>query len=231
VFFDTRESLMTSDTDITRDVYAADVAGFARPRGATPLRASLVPAYRACTAANRTHGPPLASPSCTPPVLESTQLTVGTPDANGAGANAAGFAKYDVAVGVPGGANDSDVRLTFSFADVRVQGSLADYTGQLQVTTTLRVTDKDNGPSGTESATIGDLALSATAPCAATVSTTVGGTCSLTSSFQAISPGVVPEGDRAIWQFDRVRVNDGGPDGTVSTTPNTLFATQGIFVP
>jgi hypothetical protein len=41
----------------------------------------------------------------------------------------------------------------------------------------------------------------------------------------------VPEGKRAIWQFDRLRVNDGGPDGVVSTTPNTLFATQGVFVP
>ena len=32
-----------------------DVPGFPRPKGATPLRASLVPAYNACTAPNRGH--------------------------------------------------------------------------------------------------------------------------------------------------------------------------------
>jgi hypothetical protein len=30
---------------------------------------------------------------------------------------------------------------------------------------------------------------------------------------------------------DQVQVFDGGSDGVVSTNPNTLFATQGIFVP
>src|SRR4051794_25693189 len=59
-----------------------------RPQGATPLRASIVPAYKACAApGNRTHGAPLASPSCNPPVQTSNSLTVGSPDANGAAAN------------------------------------------------------------------------------------------------------------------------------------------------
>ena len=55
-----------------------------RPTGATPVRVSLVPAYEPCTSPNRTHGPPLAFPSCSPPVQTSDFLTVGTPDANGA---------------------------------------------------------------------------------------------------------------------------------------------------
>src|SRR6266540_822347 len=59
-----------------------------RPKGASPLHASLVPAYKQCTGTgNRTHGAPLAFPSCAPPVQTSNSLTVGTPDANGAGAN------------------------------------------------------------------------------------------------------------------------------------------------
>ena len=41
--------------------------GYARPKGATPLRASLVPAYTTCASPNRTHGPPLVYPSCNPP--------------------------------------------------------------------------------------------------------------------------------------------------------------------
>ena len=35
--------------------------GYPRPKGATPMRVSLVPAYTACSSANDTHGAPLAS--------------------------------------------------------------------------------------------------------------------------------------------------------------------------
>ena len=61
-----------------------------RPKGATPLRVSLVPAFNACTAPNRTHGPPLAFPSCNPPVQSSSAVTIGSPDFNGAAANSEG---------------------------------------------------------------------------------------------------------------------------------------------
>src|SRR6185436_12255354 len=39
------------------------MGGYARPRGATPFRASLVPAFAQCTAPDRAHGSPLAFPS------------------------------------------------------------------------------------------------------------------------------------------------------------------------
>ena len=70
-----------------------------RPLSASPLRASLVPAYNACAAPNRTHGPPLAFPSCNPPVQSSTSLTVGSPDANGAGGELGRSIKLAVKVG------------------------------------------------------------------------------------------------------------------------------------
>src|SRR3954453_15234375 len=38
--------------------------GYPRPKGATPMRTSLAPAYKPCTAPNRTHGPSLAFQSC-----------------------------------------------------------------------------------------------------------------------------------------------------------------------
>ena len=63
-------------------------AAHPRPKGATPISVSMVPAYNACAAPNRTHGPPLAFPSCNPPVQSSNSLTIGSPDANGAAANA-----------------------------------------------------------------------------------------------------------------------------------------------
>jgi hypothetical protein len=205
--------------------------GHLRPKIATPVRVPLVPAYSQCTAPNRTHGPPLAHPSCNPPALESSHLTVGSPDVigNGQPANSTGFAKFAV-VGAPGGSDDSDVSLTFQLTDVRLQGSLADYAGELQVATTIRLTDRLGGPAG-EAATVADTALRVTASCTTTEPTTVGSTCGATTSFDALVPGSVPEGRRTVWELQNVRVNDGGADGQVSTTPNTLFATQGVFVP
>ena len=44
-------------------------------------------------------------------------------------------------------------------------------------------------------------------------------------------PGSAPEGRKAIWELGQVQVFDGGPDGLAATAPNTLFATQGLFVP
>src|SRR3954464_6119934 len=97
-----------------------------RPKGATPLRASVVPAYKTCAVPNRTHGAPLAFPSCNPPVQSSNFLTVGTPDANGvAAANSVGFIRLDVKVGVPGPPDDSDVLIRQSLSDVRCKPATA----------------------------------------------------------------------------------------------------------
>ena len=71
-------------------------ASHPRPQGATPLLVPLVPAFKQCATTNRTHGPPLAFPSCNPPVPSSNFVTVGTPDANGAPAKSQGFVKVAV---------------------------------------------------------------------------------------------------------------------------------------
>ena len=41
----------------------------------------------------------------------------------------------------------------------------------------------------------------------------------------------ITDGKRAIWALNQVQVFDGGPDGLASTTPNAVFAVQGVFVP
>jgi hypothetical protein len=46
-----------------------------------------------------------------------------------------------------------------------------------------------------------------------------------------VSPGAVLDGRRAVWQVGQVEVLDGGSDGEASTTPNTRFLVQGVFVP
>jgi hypothetical protein len=207
---------------------------YVRPKGATPLRVALVPAYAPCTTPNRTHGPPLAFPSCNPPQLASSTLTVGTPDANAQAANSMGFVRYDVIVGdqsTP--ANEEDLQVQAQLTDVRRKSDLSDYTGQLQVNSPIRITDRINGSGGNEPATVVDIPFPINVPCSATASSTVGATCSVNTSFNAVTPGAVQESARAraVVQMGAVQVFDGGADGNVATAPNTVFATQGVFVP
>ena len=204
--------------------------GYPRPKSASPVQVPLVPAYNQCTSPNRTHGPPLAHPSCNPPVASSGQLTIGSPDANGVGANSVGTARISVVAGNPAtAADEADVRYRLNLTDVRRKSDLTDYTGQLQLKTSLRVLDRYNGPS--EVGLGQDTEFAVTVPCAATGSTTIGSTCQVDTTADAVLPGVVKESRRAVWMMGPVQVFDGGPDGVVSTTPNTLFAKQGVFVP
>ena len=56
--------------------------------------------------------------------------------------------------------------------------------------------------------------------------------CELDTTLDALIPGAAAEGTRAIWALDKLRVYDGGPDGDGDTeADNSLFATQGVFVP
>ena len=113
---------------------------------------------------------------------------------------------------------------------MRNKSGLADYTGELQVKLPLRITDRQNGPAVDEPGT-GDTTFTFAVPCTATGATGVGSTCSITTTADAVMPGAVVEGNRSIWQLDKVQVLDGGSDGVASTAGNTLFATQALFVP
>jgi hypothetical protein len=175
-----------------------------------------VPAYNQCTTGNTTHGAPFSNASCNPPVASSGQLTVGSPDANGLAANSVGQATFKVVGGSQG------VQVTGSFTDVRRKSNPAQtYSGQVSLQSNVRITDRFNVG---DQATVTDLPFGLTSTCSA-------GSCNFATSFNAAMPGVIRDGERAIWQMGQVQVFDGGPDGVVSTTPNTLFATQGFFTP
>jgi uncharacterized repeat protein (TIGR01451 family) len=189
------------------------IARYVRPRGASPLFAPLVPAYRPCTSPNSTHGAPLVFGSCRPPVQQSPNLTVGTPDANGKPAGSVGSVKLAVRSG--------DVAETVSVTDVRNGGSLSDYTGNLVETANVRVTDRGNGAPD-DQGTVQDLPFATTVPCTATPDPSTGSICGIDTTFNALAPGTVVDGQRSIWQFDQIQLLDG------SSTP---FAVQGIFVP
>jgi len=216
-----------------------------RPVGATPLRASMVPAYNACAAPNRTHGPPLAFPSCNPPVQTSGSLTIGSPDANGAGANSVGFIKITVKAGQPGLPEDSDVLLVASATDIRCKAGVAacgsansadgaDYTGELEGTAQIRISDHWNAVApggGPDAATVIDIPFPVVTPCTSTAATGIGSTCAITTSANAVVPGAVKDTKRGVIGIGQLQVFDGGTDGVAATDPNTLFSVQGIFIP
>jgi hypothetical protein len=206
--------------------------GYARPKGATPVVVSLTTAFKACTSPNSNHGAPLSQPSCKPPVQASDYLTVGTPDANRKVANSAGSVRFDTIVGDPATtADEADVLVTFSLTDVRNKSDLSDYAGGVEIRTSFRATDRYNGASGNDAATVSDLPLAVDAPCNPTPDTNIGSRCAVTTTLDGVLPGMVPEGARSVWELAQVEVTDGGSDGDPATAGNTVFARQGVFVP
>jgi hypothetical protein len=199
------------------------VSAYPRPRGATPLRVPLVPASSGCTAPNNQHGSPLSFGSCAPPSAISPNLTVGTPDANGARANSVGSILFKVLSG--------DFRITATMSDVRSKQTLADYTGELDARTVVRLTDSSIGSDGKPSGTVSDWTFRMPVRCTATSDASVGSTCASTTTANAITPGMVVSVKRAVWQLGQVQLFDGGADGSFSTDDNVLFAVQGLFVP
>ena len=226
--------------------------GYPRPRGATPMVVALVPAFARCTAPNRLHGPPALGggtddASCAPPAQTTSFLTIGAPDSNGAPLNAVGSIRLDALVGVPGPPEDSDVSVAIGVTDVRCKAGVAtcgaannqagpDYTGELTPNAALRRTDNFNGVAaggGTHNATVQDYLLEGgiQVPCTSTASMSVGSTCALATTFDAIAGGTVLDGKRAITQIGQLELLDGGADGEASTTPNSRFMVQGLLVP
>jgi hypothetical protein len=212
-----------------------------RPKGATPLYVPLVPAYDQCSAPNRTHGPPLALPSCNPPAQSSNFLTIGTPDANGAAANSLGSVTIKVSP-----TSGDNLTASASISDVRCEPATTacgnanaedgpDYVGELEANMTVRLTDHFNAVEpggGTDPATVIDLPNPMRMFCASTADTSTGGVCNIITG--PCPPGgcsLIRNGDRTVIGIDRIRVFDGGADGQVGTGDKTLFAVQGIFIP
>jgi hypothetical protein len=215
-----------------------------RPKSASPMRMSLVPAYAACAAPNRTHGPPLAFGSCNPPAQTSAQATVGTPDAFGGAANATGhmrlkdlFCDFNC---------DDDMLIEIAHGDVRCvpagtrcgspnSTGPADYSGEIRFSFTFRVTDHYNAITpggGIDTATVEDFVTASSFACAASASTSAGSTCTLSTTLSTLIPGAVKSNKRTIWALDAVQIFDGGADGDGDTNAdNTVFARPGVFIP
>lgn len=230
----------TVDGHCTQDVAPAwqPLPGtFVRPKGASPMHVSLVPAFGPCTSANSSHGAPLAFDSCSPPNQEPGSLTVGAPDSNGLPATSVGSLNLKVKNGDPNtNFNEAELLIDLSMTGVLRRDTLAAYDGQLAVELRLRITDFYNAtdpPSFSQPAT-GDAVVRFSAPCTAA---TGGGSCQLHTGLNALTgttlgQGYAHERRRAVWELDQVRVFDAGTDSDPATTgDNGLFAVQGLFAP
>jgi hypothetical protein len=209
-----------------------DVVGFPRPKGASPTIVSLVPAFKQCTSANRTHGAPLSYGSCAPPQQSSSVLTIGSPDANGTAAKFTGSANYTAIAGNSSTETDeADVRIVLSLADIRNRPSLTDYTGSVTLLSSLQITDSSNAAETPEPGTVQSITYSAQSPCTLTTSGSIGSSCNLNTTADSIVPGTVVEGRRSIWELGQVQVKDAGPDGTPGNGDDAVFLRQGVYVP
>ena len=217
-----------------------------RPKAASPIHMSLVPASAPCAAPNRTHGPPLAFGSCNPPAQTSAQATVGTPDAFGGSANSAGYLRLWGPVPCDFNCFDGDFFIKPALNDVRCMpagarcgaanaSGPADYSGEMRFSFTFRLTDHWNATApggGTDAATVEDFTIDHSWACVQSGSTSTGSTCDLQTQLNALIPGASKRSKREIWALDAVRIYDGGPDGDGDTTAdNTVFLRPGIFIP
>jgi hypothetical protein len=162
-------------------------------------------------------------------VLESEQLIFGTPD----GDTAVGSVQTAVMAGNRGTAEDeADVGVNVSMTDVRRADTQADYDGPLVARVLQRTTDRYNGDSQREPGTVTDVPLEVPVQCSGTADTATGATCTVNTTLDALLPGSVREGARAVVAFGHVDVMDAGADGDVATAgDNRRLATQGLAVP
>jgi hypothetical protein len=162
---------------------------------------------------------------------------VGTPDANSKPSKFRGWISLKAISPSPSPSDgdQADVTIQADLTDVRNRFDLTDYTGALELVLPLRVTDRYNAHNQYSTAmpgTAADTPLRVIVPCTATADASVGSSCSVTTTADAVMPGIALEGKRANWELGQVQVYDGGADGDAYTPgDNTLFAVQGLFAP
>jgi uncharacterized repeat protein (TIGR01451 family) len=96
----------------------------------------------------------------------------------------------------------------------------------------VRITDTNNGANHNLPATTVDSAFPIPMDCLPTPSNaTIGSTCAVNTSANALAPGAVRTGDMSMWQLGEIEVLDSGPDGTRGNSDDERLAVQGIYVP
>ena len=225
-----------------------DVQVYDVPLTADNLHVALVPNFRQtisdtqCASrggVSSTHGPPLSLLSCSPPAFSSgTQAHLGTEGTSGA----------DITV-IPGDSDpdngdQADLALSESVTDLR-QGTATgpDYNpvaiGQdMTSVAKLRISDLFNTTAGQPCAagtscagTVVDFDFTAPVTCVATADPTIGASCGLNTTANAIVPGLVQEQRNTVVQLFRLRLKDAGANATPGDADDRDALMQGIYVP
>jgi hypothetical protein len=191
----------------------------------------------------------------TPSSAESSTLTTGVlPNGPFKGTSSLVlevFCTDGSALPCPAPGDQEDLRVIGSVTDVRCKRSIAsdgdlcpsansaggkDYAGQIQFNAMIRITDAYNGsPDFTTHATLVDLQNPVTTLCTSTsANATIGSSCNVSTTAEANCPpacDLIKEGRKANVEVGQIYILDGGTDGVTATTPNTVFARQGIYIP
>ena len=216
------------------------LAPYPTPARASTLSFPLVPNFRQtinqsqCLARGgtpSTHEPPLAFDSCDPPAFVPRTVAH-------LGGGGTGNATLTVMPGnLSTSANEADLAFTGTLTDVRAGNSHGpDYDPSpngpdLSVVTKWQITDLNNGPSGSEPATVIDFDFPVPVDCSGDADPATGASCSIGTTANALTPGAVQEAQRTVVQVFRVRVNDSGVNGVQGDADDRAFAQQGIYVP
>ena len=123
--------------------------------------------------------------------------------------------------------------MRFSLTNVMRASDLSEYTGELRSEVTVRRTDRDPPEFGAPQSTTMDFPFGFTVPCIADAGLEPRRIeLRVLHERQRRDPARDRGHNRAIWALDKVRVYDGGPDEDADTeADNSLFVTQGVFVP
>jgi hypothetical protein len=224
---------LTYTVSVVNDAPSRVRAPYQVPGSASSVSVPLVPVFVQCGTAgnqpNAAHAPSLAVQSCDPPRPVSKVAAVGR---QGQGSAQLTVVPDDSSTA----ANEGDLSFAGSLTDVRAGDERgADYDPSpggpdLTIVGRWRVTDLANGPSQS-AATAVDVDFPVPVDCSPTSAPSVGSSCSFNTTANAVSPGSVSAGQRAIVQLFRVRANDSGPDGVLGNADDKLFEQQGIFSP
>ncbi len=227
----------TKNDRVQKFTQTAVATSYPRPGSGSPVWVSLVPAYDECSTPNSQHVPPLAVPSCRPPLQTSHQLTTSTTGKQSA------FARFTVMPGNSGTeADEADIGIEVWSSDVRNKGDGSDYTGSVILRTLLRITDRANDPADAP-ATSQDAPFSVPIGCTATPANAgLGSRCSISTTSDTLLPGFAQEDKRAVISALSVSLLDAGADASITPTAGScppscgtgdedIYLEQGLFTP
>jgi subtilisin len=95
----------------------------------------------------------------------------------------------------------------------------------------VRISDSYNAPGPDRAGTVADIGFPIPIDCLATSDTSLGSSCGVNTSANALAPGVVRSGAKAVWQIGEIEVLDSGPDGVRGNSDDEPLAVQGIYLP